>query len=155
MTERLIATVNVRNVNRVSAERDPKPLKEGHYNRMISEVASKTRHSGHTPEEVSRKFNIGIERSKETIKVTTQKGIHHAVHPLHHRYHVDHMQFNRKRLNVQFYCDYLESKTKSLDGNTGAWIYTTGKFTAVYPVESQKEAGNTFRRFTEYFGIPD
>ena len=95
MTERLIASVNVRNVNRVSVVRDPKPLEAGHYNCIISEVASKTRHSRHTPEEVSRKFDIGIERVKETIKVTTQKGIHHAVHPLHHRYHVDHMQLIR------------------------------------------------------------
>ena len=122
---------------------------------MISEFASKTRHSGHTPEEVSRKFNIGIERAKETIKVTTQKGIRHAVHPLHRQYRVDHMQFNRKRLNGQFYCDHLEAKTKSLDGNTGAWIYTTGKFTAVYPVESRKEAGDTLRRFADDVGIPD
>ena len=116
---------------------------------MISEVASNTRHSGHTPREVSRKFDIGIERAKETIKVTMQKGIHHAVHPLHHRYHVYHMQFNRKRLNVQFYCDHLEAKTKSFDGNTGACIYTIVNLSAVYPVKSQKEAGDMLQRFVE------
>ena len=73
MAERLIARVNVRNVNRVSAVQEMKPLEAGHYNCMISEVASKTRHSGHTPKGVSRKFNIGIERAKKTIKVTTHK----------------------------------------------------------------------------------
>ena len=91
-------------------------------------------------EEVSGKFNIGIERAKMTIKVIIQRGISHAVHTLHHRYWADHMQFNRKSLNGQFYCHYLEAKTKSLDGNIGAWLYTTNTFTAVYPVASRKEA---------------
>ena len=65
------------------------------------------------------------------------------------------MQFNRKSLNEQFYCDHLVAKTKSLDGNTGAWLYTTGKFTGVYPCRSRPEAGDTLRRFAEDVGIPD
>ena len=87
--------------------------------------------------------------------VWTQKGIRHAVHPLHCRYRVDHMQFNRKRLNGQFYCDHLVAKSKSLDGNTGAWLYTTGKFTVVYPCGSRREAGDTLRRFADDVGIQD
>ena len=72
------------------------PLKVGmdHYNGKVSELASNTRNSTHTAEEVSRKFNIGIERAKTTIKVTTQRGICHDVHPLNCRYRTDHMQFN-------------------------------------------------------------
>ena len=58
-------------------------------------------------------------------------------------------------LNGKFYCDYLEAKTKSLDGNIGAWLYTTGSFTAVYPVASRKESGDTLRRFVDDVGIPD
>ena len=131
MTERLIASVNIKGVNKVKPREEQKPLLPNHYSIRVSEIASKTRHSVHSPEEVSRKFNIGIERAKETLKVTTQKGIRHAVHPLHRRYRVDHMQFNRKRLNEKFYCDHLVAKTKSLDGNTEAWLYTTGKFTVV------------------------
>ena len=89
-------------------------------------------------EEVSGKFNIGIERAKMTIKVIIQRGISHAVHTLHHRYWADHMKFNRRRLNRKLYCNYLEAKTKSMDGNIGAWMYTTGSFTAVYLVASRK-----------------
>ena len=65
------------------------------------------------------------------------------------------MQFNRRRSNGQFYYDYLDAKTKSLDGNIGTWLYTAGSFTAVYPVASRKEAGDTLRRFADYVGIPD
>ena len=64
------------------------------------------------------------------------------------------MQFNQKRLNGQFYCDHLVAKTKSLDGNTRAWLYTTGKFTVVYPCGSIREAGDTLRRFADNVGIP-
>ena len=95
--------MNVQKANRVSTVQSSTPLEMRNYNRRISEIESKTRHSTHTPEELSRKFNIGIERAKETIKVTTQKRIRHAVHPFHRRYCVDHMQFNLKRLNGQFY----------------------------------------------------
>ena len=65
------------------------------------------------------------------------------------------MQFNQRRLNVQFYCDDLEANTKSLDGNIGTWLYTTGSFIAVYLVVSRKEAGDTWRRFADDVGIPN
>ena len=68
---------------------------------------------------------------------------------------MDHMQLNWKRLNAQFYIDHLVAKTTSLDGNTGAWVYTTGKFTTVYPCEKRSEAGDTLRRFANDVGIPD
>ena len=99
MTERLIASVNIKGVKKVKPREEQKPLLPNHYSIRVSKIATKTRHSVHSPEEVSRKFNIGIERSKETFKVNTQKVIPHAVHPLHRSYRVDHMQFNRKRLN--------------------------------------------------------
>ena len=71
---------------------------------------------------MSCKFNTNIDKVKDTLIVTTQKGIIHVVHPLHHIYIFDNMQLNRKRLNAQFYTDHLLAKTKSLEGNTGAWI---------------------------------
>ena len=134
---------------------EQKPLLPNHYSIRVSKIASKTQHSVHSSEEVSLKFNIGIERTKETLKVTTQNGIRHAIHPLYHHYRSNHMQFNRKRLNRKFYCDHLVAKTKSLDINTGAWLYTTGEFTVVYPCGSRREAGDTPRRFADDVGIPD
>jgi hypothetical protein len=51
--------------------------------RIIAQVASKTRHSKVTPEHVARAWNIGLDRAKETLRVTTQKGIRYAIHPIH------------------------------------------------------------------------
>ena len=118
-------------------------------------MKSKTRHSIITPGEVSHKFNIGIKKAKEKLRVSTQKWIRHAVHQLYHRYRVDNMQLNRKRINAQFYTDKLLDKSNSLKGNTGARIYTTGKFTVKYPCTNNSEVGDTLRRFANDVGIPD
>ena len=73
-----------------------------HYHGKVSGLASISRHSTHTAEEVSWKFNIGIESAKTTIKVTAQRGIRHALHPLLFRYQVDHMQINQRRSNAEY-----------------------------------------------------
>ena len=156
LTKRPIASVNIKDVSPIVTAR---PINEGHFTsqweRNIREVKSRTRHSATTPEDVARKFGCGIVTAKETLRVTTQQGVRHAIHPLHRRYRVDNMQFNRQRLNSQFYVDHLIAKPKSLEGNTGAWVYTTSNFTAVYPVEKRSEAGDTLRRLSDDVGIPD
>ena len=67
-------------------------------------MESNTRHSIITPEEVSHKFNIGINNAMETLRVTTQKGIRHAVLPLYRRYSAYNIKLSRKRLNAQLSC---------------------------------------------------
>ena len=129
MTESLIARDNIRNINKVQRVAEGLHSLEPDYFK-VNEIASNARHTSITSEQVARKFNIGIDRAKETLKVTMQKVIRHAVHPLHRRYRVNHMQLNRKRLNAKFYAEHLVARTKSLDRNTGVWVYTTGKFTA-------------------------
>ena len=44
-----------------------------------------------------------------------------------------HIPLNRQRLNAQLFNYHLLAKTKYLEGNMGAQIYTTGKFTVAYP----------------------
>ena len=62
---------------------------------------------------------------------------------------------NTKRLNTKFYTDQFLAKTKYLEGNTGAWIYTTGKFTVAYPCTNLSEVGDTLQQFADDVGIPD
>ena len=111
MTESIIAQVNVSEGNPMPMPTAANPLTNStpsqvgmdYYHKKVSELSSNTPHSTHPAKEVSRKFNIGIERAKTTIKITTQKGICHAVHPLLFRYRADHMKFNIIRLNGNFY----------------------------------------------------
>ena len=118
-------------------------------------MESNTRHSVITRKEASQKYNIGIKKMKDTFIVTTQKGIIHAVHPLYHRYIVDNTQLNRKCLNAQFYTDHLLGEINYLEGNTGAWTYTTEKFTVAYPCTKRPEVVDMLRWFSGDVEIPD
>jgi hypothetical protein len=43
------------------------------------------RHSKVGPEELSRKWNIGLQMAKDMLEVTTQHGVWMAVHPMSRR----------------------------------------------------------------------
>jgi predicted ATPase len=47
------------------------------------------------------------------------------------------------------------SRRKSLSGNTGAWVYTNGKFTCVYPTASRQQVAETLKEFVDDVGIPE
>jgi hypothetical protein len=101
---------------------------------VMQQVASQTRHLRLSPEHLARTWNIGINRAKDTLRVTTQKGIRYAIHPIHKRYRVDHLLhlgLQARQIVKQFYVDHMQSRIKSLSQNTGAFIFTTGTFTKV------------------------
>jgi len=51
----------------------------------------KTRHSKVTPEELARKWRVGLQTICNTLKTTTQFGVRHVIHPLKRRYRTDNM----------------------------------------------------------------
>jgi hypothetical protein len=109
--------------------------------RKVRSIITNERHSKATPEELARKWNIGIQTAKDTLRVTTQRGIRTAIHPMTRRVRVDHLNLHRQRLRGVWYADTLLSKVKSKLGNTCANVYTQGKFTRVIPMTSRKYAG--------------
>ena len=68
------------------------------------------RHQKLTPESLAKKWNIGLNTAKNTIKVTTQLGVRSALGPPTWRYCTDMMQHNLQRLNTNFYTDTLFAK---------------------------------------------
>ena len=96
-----------------------------------------------SPEELARKWNIGLQTAKDTLKVTTQIGIRTAVHPMTRRVRVDHLDLHRTRLHGTWYADTLFAKVKSKLGNTFANVFTQGKFTKVVPMTSRADAGKS------------
>ena len=123
--------------------------------RIIASAVTTDRHSVISAENMSKKWKIGIETAKRTMQVTTQRGIRTAMHPITRRYRVDHLQLHKNRLNSHFYCDSLVARTKSLQGNNGAQVYTNGKFTAVYPWKLKSDVGQTLSDFCADVGIPE
>ena len=53
----------------------------------MSAIRSKTRYSIVSPEELSRTWRVGINRARETLKATTQRGVRTAVHPVTRKSH--------------------------------------------------------------------
>jgi len=62
--------------------------------RKAGGVITNDRHSKVTPEELARKWNIGLDTAKKTLDVTTQEGIRTAVHPMTRRLRVDHLNLH-------------------------------------------------------------
>ena len=149
--DRLIGAVNIATTYRSDMDQQLETEKE---QRRIG-LISNERHSKVTPEELARKWNIGIQTAKDTLRVTTQRGVRTAVHPMTRRLRVDHLHLHRKRLAGTWYCDTLFSKTKSKLGNTCANVFTQGKFTSVFPMTARKESGQSLIDFTDDIGIPE
>jgi hypothetical protein len=104
-------------------------------------------------EELSRKWNIGLEMAKATLDVTMQHGVQTAVHPMLRRLRVDHLHLHRPRLKGTWSLDTLIAKVKLLLGNKCANMFTNGKYMKVVPTASQKEAAESLIDFTDDVGI--
>ena len=106
---------------------------------------SKGRHTALSSQELSERWHIGIEQARQTIRVTTQRGIRSAILPMARRYKADQF-YQPRRLNQKYYTDTFFPTHKSLDGNTCMQVYSNDSlFTAVYPMRSKQLAGKTLK----------
>ena len=69
-------------------------------------------HSKVTPEEFACKWSVGLQTAKDTLRVTTQKGIWMVIQPMTQRVRVDHLHLHHQRLKGTWYTDTLLSKVK-------------------------------------------
>jgi hypothetical protein len=118
-------------------------------------METQRRHSIVNAEELSRKWGIGLETAKKTLKVTTQYGIRHAIHPLRRRYRTDHLSLRYRRLKSTFYTDTLFSKVKSIKGNKCAQIYCGGNYVKILPMVSKSQVGTSLQEFADDVGVMD
>lgn len=124
--------------------------------RTAQELLSSTRHSKYTVEHISKLFNVGITKAKEILFTTTQAGVRQAVQPLNRRYRIDHLNLHHNDLGGKWTLDHMESKVRSLQQHTGAFVFSNGNFVAVYPTNSKSgsHAAEALRRFSTEVGIP-
>ena len=122
---------------------------------MPNVFQSSNRHTDVSPEDVSERWFISIQQAKDTIKRTTQKFLRSALLPLSRRYRADRM-FHTKTLRGQWATDTIDGRTKSLDGNRYAQIFTSKQYFAkLYPMDSKGKAGDALKIFCREFGIPE
>ena len=123
-------------------------------NRRVSSIDSNDRHSQIGPEELARKWNVGIQTVKDTFDVTTQHGDCTAVQPMTRQLRVDHLHIHRRLLKKTWFVENLMSKVHSIRGNKFANIFTQGKFIKVVPMTARSESGQLLAEFTDDVGIP-
>ena len=108
MYERLVSTVKI---SRKPKQQALKLLP--HKKRLvIRKMVANTRYSVITSEHVARMMHIGLDKAKSLLKVTMQKGVRTAVHPIHRRYRMGHIDLNRDRLRGKWYVDWIPAKRK-------------------------------------------
>ena len=61
----------------------------------VQRIITNARQSKIGPDELSRKWNIGLQTAKDTLASTTQHGVHTAVPPMSRRLRVDHLHLHR------------------------------------------------------------
>jgi hypothetical protein len=124
--------------------------------RVINATYTKDRHHGTNAELLARKWGIGINKAKDTLKCTTQLNVRSAILPLTRRYRTDLLSQRLKRLSAQFYTDTAFAKYTSIAGNTCLQLFTDGNgFVVAYPMRSKSEAGDALHKHCRDIGVPN
>ena len=152
-TEKSMLTRMISNVNVFSYT--DQTIKEELRKNRAQEVVTETRHTTVTAEQLARKWGIGIEAAKATLKATTQYGVRHAIHPLSRRYRTDIMLSHLRRLATTVFTDTMFGKIKSLKGNTCGQIFSAGKFVHFEPMVRKSSAGDKLNCFFHEVGVPE
>ena len=119
-----------------------------------STFQSKSRHTDVSADDLSERWCISVNQAARTIKNTTQRFLRSAILPLSRRYRADRM-FQRKLLDGDWATDTFDGRTKSLDGNRYAQIFSNKQyFSRVYPMDSKSKCGDALKIFCREFGIP-
>ena len=109
-----------------------------------------------TPENVAKRWMLGIEQAKKTLSVTTQSGVRSIPNPAMRRFKTQMAHLRYPRLHGTFYADIMEPKIKSIDSHRYIHIIGNGKgFTKCYPMERKNESIHALDEFVKKIGVPE
>jgi hypothetical protein len=111
-----------------------------------------------TPELLSQRWGIGLTTAKNTINVTTQKGIRHVIGQIERCLRIRQAQLRYKQLagrHGRFYTDTFFPSVPSISGKKIAQLYVNDLgFTKVYPMSSKSDVADTLLAFIQEVCIP-
>ena len=109
-----------------------------------------------TPENVAKRWMIGVETARTTLNVTTQRGIRSIPNPATRRFKTQMAHLRYPRIRGMFYADIMEPKVKSLESHRYAHIIGNGRgFCKAYPMERKNESIYALDDFVKKVGIPE
>jgi hypothetical protein len=123
----------------------------------ILSTATGPRSSTLTPEKLAQRWGIGLETAKNTLRVTTQKGICSTMYPVERRFHTRQAQLRYKQfsgIHGKFYTNTFISCTPSLQGNKMAQMHINDvQFCKVYPMKIKSVTSDNLSAFIHEVGI--
>jgi hypothetical protein len=123
--------------------------------RKLCALSATERESILTPEILSKRWGISVDRAQKTIAVTTHEGIRNVFLPSERKVRKKAPWMNYPSIKGSFYTDQFFSKIKSVHGYTGGSIYTNGMgYDRFYPWVTKKEHPDTIMSFIQDVGVP-
>lgn len=107
-----------------------------------------------TPENVAKRWGIGIDVAKRTLQVTTQVGVRSIVHPAQRRFSTSMPHLRYPKLPGTYHADTLEGSVKSIREFRYAHIIGNGHgFSKFYPMVTKNETVQALDDFIASHGI--
>ena len=108
-----------------------------------------------TPEILSRRWNIGIDTAKRTLRATTQTGVRNILAPAERRVRKKAPWLKFPNLRSKFFWDSMHSKVPDIHGRRGASIFTNGiGYDCFYPHEKESHSSQDLMSFIHDVGVP-
>jgi len=125
---------------------------------IIAATNTSTREYELNAEALSKKWCIGLDAARKTLRCTTQKGIRNTLYPIERRFRTKQAQLRYNQLSGRhgrFYTDTFFSSVPSLNGCKMAQLYVNDlSFMKVYSMKQKSEAVDTLSKFIHDVGIP-
>ena len=125
-------------------------IEESRDEHQIASVLTKERTLEITEEVLTKRWGIGLEMAKQTIKVTMQAGVQTMVRPVERRFQTRRNQLKFPMSNCLIYSDMMFPKVLSVwkMNRTQVYIDTLG-WDHFHPMKSQSEAGESLDHFVK------
>jgi hypothetical protein len=123
--------------------------------RQVAGLSTDKRRSVITPEILSRRFRIGLETAKKTLRVTTQAGIRNVLAPTERKVRqiLDHLKF--PTLAGRTFIDMMIAKGPSIRQYKAAQVFTDGSgFDHFYLIDTKGDAHEALLDHIKEVAIP-
>ena len=106
---------------------------------------------------LARKWGIGLDAAKRTIRATTSRGIWSVLDPtISRQYPTNDRQLRYRRLPLEMYSDTMKASVRSRNGNKYAQVYCTRSgWTLAIPMQSKSDAHETLSLLFSRHGVPN
>ena len=111
---RLVSEINIKEAEPRLISNVKVKEKMEHKRGTVNKVVANSSHSMVTLQYLSQTLNIGLDKLKQMLRVTIQRGIYTAVHPIRKRYIIDHLDPRRKYISGRWYVDWMPAATKAI-----------------------------------------